>query len=260
MGRISEKRNGRGKNKRAVVNSVFGCAFAAILLAFLTGCSNTKEDSSTAEITREESIDDKLAQIMELNPDIFGWIYVPDTIINAPLLQNSDGDDEYYLYHNYDNEFDINGSVFIESANLRDMTDFNEIIYGKANESTGFSDLYKFKDKAFFDSHETIYVYIDGNALTYEIILAYERENTNILEQYDLTYASGCSKFIEDMYGARSMNKYVRDGWDDVIVPENFLITLTALEEDNADKQYVVVACLVGDAAGTIDRWFDVEE
>ncbi|MCR4832020.1 MAG: class B sortase [Butyrivibrio sp.] len=222
-----------------------------LLAGTLSGCSGEKEEE-------ELSVDETLKIVRETNEDIFGWIYVPGTSINGPLLQNKDGEDDFYLYHNYLKEFDTDGAVFIESANLPDMTDFNEIIYGKPNSSTGFIDLYSFEDKDFFDQHDTMYIYLDGNALTYVIFMVYERENNNILEKYDLTYASGCQQFIDEINTTKSMNKHVREGWENMIETNNFIVTLTAVD-DSSDKQLVVMGCLVGDAAGTIDRWFDVE-
>ena len=247
-----EKKAYRQFNKaKKVFDKILWASMAAALI-ILAGCNSS--DKSETKLSVEEN----LQLVQESNEDIFGWIYVPGTDINGPLLQNKDGEDDYYLYHNYMDEFDINGAVFIESANLPTMTDFNEVIYGKPNESTGFDDLYQFEDEEFFDQHDSMYIYINGNALTYVIFMAYERENANILEQYDLTYASGCQQFINDMNTAKSMNKNVRDGWENMIETDNFIVTLTAVSE--GDKQLVVMGCLVGDAAGTIDRWFDVEE
>ena len=45
----------------------------------------------------------------------------------------------------------------------------------------------------------------------------------------------------------------LREGWEG-ITPYHFLITLTTQREDDADRQFVVLAILTQDAAGTIDR------
>ncbi len=55
------------------------------------------------------------------------------------------------------------------------------------------------------------------------------------------------------MYGARSMTMNLREGWEG-ITPYHFLLTLTTQREENADRQFVVIAILTEDAAGTIDR------
>ena len=107
-------------------------------------------------------------------------------------------------------------------------------------------------DKYFFDKHETAYLYLDGNVLTYEIFAAYERENTSLLRSYDFTYLDGCQQFLDDLYGTREMTMNIREGWEGV-TPYHFLITLTVQKKD-VDRQFVVLAILTEDAAGTIDR------
>ena len=135
------------------------------------------------------------------------------------------------------------------------MCDFNTVLHGKtgAEENGLFADLYRFANPDFFEDHEKLYIYLDGNVLTYEIFAAYERENTSLIRTYDFTYMAGCQQFLDDLYGVREMGRNIRDGWDD-LTPYHFLITLTTQKEDNPDRQFVVIAALIDDAAGTIDR------
>lgn len=189
------------------------------------------------------------------NPDIFGWLHIPDTAIDAPILQSTEADD-YYETHNAMKEADEGGALYIEVANLSSMCDFNTVIHGRTaedGESGLFADLYQFADPDFFDSHEQMYIYLDGNVLTYEIFAAYERENTSLLRTYDFTYIAGCNQFLEDLYGIRDMSMMLRAGWDEV-TPYHFLVTLTTTKSDNPDRQFVVVAALIDDPAGNIDR------
>lgn len=58
---------------------------------------------------------------------------------------------------------------------------------------------------------------------------------------------------MNDLYSIRDMTMNLREGWEG-ITPYHFLITLTTQREDDADRQFVVLAILTQDAAGTIDR------
>ena len=205
------------------------------------------------ETANDAAID--FAALKAENPEIFGWLYIPDTAIDAPILQSVEADD-YYEIHNAMKEVDEGGALYIEAANLSSMCDFNTVIHGKTaedGESGLFADLYQFADPDFFDSHEQMYVYLDGNVLTYEIFSAYERENTSLLRTYDFTYIDGCNQFLEDLYGIRDMSMMLRTGWDEV-TPYHFLVTLTTTKGDNPDRQFVVLAALIEDPAGNIDR------
>ena len=205
------------------------------------------------ESAKDASVDMKALQ--EENPDIFAWLYIPDTDIDAPVLQSAEADD-YYENHNAYREDDDGGALYTELANLKNMCDFNTVIHGKTlsdSEEGTFADLYRFADPDFFAEHGDVYFYLDGNLLTYTVFAAYERENTSLIRSYDFTYGTGCQQFLEDVYSTREMGKNLREGWEE-ITPYHFLLTLTTQKESDPDKQFVVIALLVGDAAGEIDR------
>lgn len=214
------------------------------------------ESAGGAGIAGESAMDAQIdfSVLKEENPDIFAWIYIPETAIDCPVLQSEEADD-FYESHNAYGQADDAGAVYIELANLTSMCDFNTVLHGKteADGSGVFADLYQFADPDFFEKHENIYLYLEDNVLTYEIFAAYERENTSLLRSYDFTYLEGCEQFLADLYGVREMTMNLREGWEGV-TPYHFLITLTTQREEAADRQFVVIAILTQDAAGTIDR------
>lgn len=213
-----------------------------------------RETTGLANETAQDAEID-FAVLQEENPEIFAWIQVPDTDIDYPILQSFEADD-FYETHNAYGVKDTEGALYIEAANLNTMCDFNTVIHGKTDsngEEGLFSDLYLFANPDFFDSHENIYIYLPDNVLTYEVFAAYERENTSLIRTYDFTYQAGCQQFLDDLYDTREMSMNIRAGWEDV-TPYHFLITLTTQKDTNPEKQYVVIAALIEDAAGTIDR------
>ena len=209
-------------------------------------------ENITGESAEDAQID--FGVLREKNPDIFAWIYIPDTEIDCPVLQSEESD-TFYEDHNAYGEEDDTGAVYIELANLTSMCDFNTVLHGKTGtDGVGlFADLYRFANPDFFDDHEYVYLYLDGNVLTYEIFAAYERENTSLIRTYDFTYLSGCQQFLSDLYGTRDMAMNLWEGWENVSA-YNYVITLTTQKEENEESQFVVIAVLVEDAAGTIDR------
>ncbi len=239
---------------------------ATLVSALLCGCSATSDNKEVSSETggRNESASDShvdFQKLREENSDIFAWLYVPDTGIDYPICQSSEGDDSYYMSHDSYGEESPDGAVYIESANMSNMCDFNEVVHG-ANTGDGrlFSDVEKFLDRAYFEDHEYIYVYTEGNALIYYVFAAYTRENTRLLAQYDFSYASGCNEFLDEIYSNRSMNKIIRSGWENALDAENFIITLTTNSSLDPSEQVVVVGCLVGDVQGVIDRYVDYSE
>lgn len=243
----------RGMKTRRIVVGILLLAMA------LGGCGKSEArdlDGEPITVSEDTSYID-VAKLREGNSDIFAWLNVPGTNIACPVLQSSEGDDSFYTNHNFLKNVDVNGAVYIEAANLQDMCDFNTVVHGSSyTEDAPFDQLDRYLDKAFFDENEYIYVYLDGNALAYYIFAAYLRDNERLVEQYDFSYASGCQDFIDEIFESRSMSKLVREGWEGQVKPENFLITLTTTNAETG-KQLVVVGTLIGDVAGTIDRYVD---
>ena len=237
-----------------------------ISLIALVGCGlkTSKADETANKGGRDESATDSHVDIGELkktNSDIFAWLYIPDTEIDYPVLQNDHGDDSFYKDHNMLKESDPNGALYIEAANLTNMCDFNEVIHGSSpSDGTMFAGLGKFLDRTYFEERPYIYCYLEGNALIYYTFAAYTRNNNRMLEQYDFTNAHGCQDFLDEIYSSRSMNKIIRSGWENAVTPKNFIITLVTQDPADPSKQIVLVGCLVGDVAGTIDRDIDYSD
>ncbi len=238
------------------------------LLGMTTGllaCGNSRdavsEVDSSLETGASTNMTAELGRMIEKNPDVFGWLYVPGTGINYPIAQNIDGDDTYYLTHDPGGvEESDKGGIYIESANLMDMCDFNTVIHGKTtSDGDMFSELWNFADADFFKEHDQFYIFLPDNTLTYEIWTAYDAPNENILSSYDLTEEEGCVRYLEDMKNNWNSKTNFREGWDEGVDPDNFLVTLSTVDEKYPDRQWIVVGCLVGDEAGTIDRPAETE-
>jgi sortase B len=234
------------------------------MAVILTSCkSQTGTSDSGAAGTMGETATDGSVEVQSViaqNPDIFGWIYIPGTNIDYPIAQNVDGDDSYYESHDSTGFSESDkGGIYIGAANLMDMTDFNTVIHGKTtSDGDMFSELWNFSDEKYFNEHDKFAIFIEGNVLEYEIWTAYQRENTNLLEKYDFTEYEGCDQFLTEMKRDWTTATNIREGWEQGVDPENFLVTLTTTDPKDPSKQWVVVGCMIGDAAGTINR--DLEQ
>lgn len=187
------------------------------------------------------------------NPEIFAWLYVPGTDIDRPILQSGVADD-YYISHTADGKTGAAGALYTEMPNLMNMCDFNTIIHGKDDaEGALFYDLYQFEDSDFFAEHDTFYIYLPDNLLTYTIVAAYHDEGSDILRRHDYTTLAGCQDYLTQMYGTRAMGKNLRNGWEG-LSPYHFLVTLDGDISADGQSQYVVIGVLAEDAAGTIER------
>ncbi len=104
-------------------------------------------------------------------PDIRGRIIIPGTEIDFPIVQGEDND--FYLDHDYDGSYYINGGVFIDHLHKGDFSDQNTVIYGH-NVRIGyiFHDLDKFRDKNFVKNHSEIIIDTPKGRRTFEVVCA----------------------------------------------------------------------------------------
>lgn len=95
---------------------------------------------------------DALAQI---NEDVVGWIYIPDTNIHYPIVQGSTN--EEYLYQMFDGVYAMAGSIFLDYRCQPDFSGRNSVIYGHhMKDNTMFTALEGYKDQPFYDAHDTV--------------------------------------------------------------------------------------------------------
>ncbi len=128
------------------------------------------ETSVFGESAADGQID--FSMLQEQNPDIFAWLYIPGTNIDLPVLQ-SPVSDEYYITHDIWGHENATGAVYTEMPNLMNMCDFNTVIHGDdLEEGSPFKELHRFEEADFFTAHETFYLYLPDNVLTYEVFAA----------------------------------------------------------------------------------------
>lgn len=95
----------------------------------------SKNNTITPEETPAEPSDNlespiknkELESLLEINPDTVGWLTVPNTNIDYPVVKTTDND--YYLDHNYEKKYDYNGWVFMHYYNSTHNLDKNTIIF-----------------------------------------------------------------------------------------------------------------------------------
>ena len=89
--------------------------------------------------------------------DVIGWLYLPDTAINYPVVQGSNND--YYLDHFLDGSTNVGGSLFADYTCPDDFSGQNTIIYGhNMRDGSMFALVDDYTDQAFYDAHPVMYL------------------------------------------------------------------------------------------------------
>ncbi len=115
-----------------------------------TGNDDNQQKDDAAEEEPEmtdEQIRQQIQQLQKINPDIIGWIKIPNTVIDYPVLQSSESDPEYYLYRDYKGEYTKYGSIFLQADTALDGSDQNMMLYGHSmKDGRMFAQLLTFSD------------------------------------------------------------------------------------------------------------------
>lgn len=115
-----------------------------------------------------------LKNLQEVNPDVVGWITIPDTDVNYPILQT--GDNRFYLNKTWKKQASTVGSIFMECQNRADLSQFNTLIYGhNMKDGSMFSVLRSYLEQGpYWEEHPYVYIAVENDVRRYDIYAAYE--------------------------------------------------------------------------------------
>lgn len=102
----------------------------------------------------ENDIDQKetFASLQEKIPDLCGWLSIPDTKIDYPVVQGNNNME--YVNKNVEGKYEISGSIFLDYQNNADFQDAYQIVYGHHMKNGAmFGELLSFAESEFFNQH-----------------------------------------------------------------------------------------------------------
>ncbi len=180
--------------------------------------------------------------LYSLNKRLIGWVKIDDTYIDYPVLQTVNND--YYLNHNFDQEEDKNGSIFLDKDCSIYPRSTNLILYGHHMRSGRmFGQLNKYSSEKFYKEHKYIQfdtIYEKG---TYEVMYVFRskiyEESEIVFKYYQFTDAVSETEFESNMMQMADMSLY------DTGVSAEYgdeLLTLSTCDYYTSDGRFVVVA------------------
>lgn len=177
---------------------------------------------------------------------LIGWLTFDDKTIGGesgfPVMQTVDN--EYYLRHNMDQEYDKNGTIFMDKDCDVVKPSTNFIVYGhhmKSGKMFGKLDLYE--DQEYCEEHPYIYfdtIYEKG---TYKVMYVFRsrvyNESEIVFKYYQFIDANSEQEFDSYMEEMASMSLY------DTGVTAQYgdqLLTLSTCDYQEKNGRFVVVA------------------
>ncbi len=117
----------------------------------------TVDKSSGKKEQKQLFVLKQFESLYQKNKNLIGWIKIDGTQIDYPVMKSINGNGEYYLDHNFDQEEDRNGTLFMDDACDVIRPSENWIIYGHNMKSGAmFGGLNKYKSESYYKEHPVV--------------------------------------------------------------------------------------------------------
>lgn len=183
----------------------------------------------------------ELKELYAQNQDLVGWINVPGTNIDYPVVQTP-GNANYYLYRGFDKKYSSWGCLYVrEVCDVFTPSD-NVVIYGHhMKDNTMFAQLDKYKKKDFWQEHQTFTFDTLYERHTYQVIAVF-KTSANIGKGFsyhtfnDAHSEEEFNEFMKQVHKLQFYNTGVTAEYGDM------LLTLSTCEYTLDNGRFVVIA------------------
>ena len=180
--------------------------------------------------------------LYQKNKKLIGWLKIDDTNIDYPVMQTDNN--EYYLDHNYNQEYDKNGSIFLDYNCSVYPRSTNMIVYGHHMKSGNmFGNLQKYAKESYYKKHSMITFDTIYEKAQYEVMYVFRsqvyNDNDIVFKYYQFIEANSETEFDSYMQEMSKLSLY------DTGVTAQYgdsLLTLSTCDSSQTDGRFVVVA------------------
>ena len=198
---------------RIILFIVFACLFIYSLYRIITWHKNNKDNNRINETLHEYIKTDTndeykidFDKLKELNSDTVAYLKVDNTNIDYVVVQGKDND--YYLEHNFEKNYNRSGWIFVDFKNKLDGTDKNIVIYGHNTiDKSMFGSLHSTLKSDWFEENKdsTIVLVTPNEVIKYKIFSTYKIDNE---EYYITTDFSGNEEYMKFLNVIKSRSYY----------------------------------------------------
>lgn len=180
------------------------------------------------------------ADLFSLNPDFAGWLQIPGTDIDYPVMQTPE-DPEYYLGRNFYGEETDRGSIFADGKCDLVRPSENIILHGHhMRDGSMFGSLIDYKDQSFWEEHKYIFFDTIKETHTYEVIAVFI-SSVNAGADFPYYQFVDSDEIGYDSFIRLCKKNALYDTGVDAVYGEN-LLTLSTCEYTADNNRFVVVA------------------
>jgi len=152
------------------------------------------------EFDVEPAMLEKFIELYEQNPDIIGWIRIPGTEVDYPVVQSPFSDWDYYLNRDFYGEHDLHGIPYIWPQHDIIEDDLIFIFGHNMRDGSRFADVINYFDYDFFEDHPVIEFYTLYEEGRFEVAFAFQVFVVENVNQYYYHPQRGTADQVEFPY------------------------------------------------------------
>jgi sortase B len=181
-------------------------------------------------------------QLLSINPDGIGYLYIPSINIRLPMVQSDDND--FYLTHTFNKATNSSGCLFEDYRITDGLSSTNVIIYGhnmKNGRMFGLLSRYESEDFYFTEGHDTFLIYTENVVRQYRIFSAYICDPLSDTYTFNFSTLSSLRSYAKKM---KALSIY-DTGVD--IDETTQVVTLSTCTSDGS-KRFIIQGTFVAEA------------
>ena len=181
----------------------------------------TKEDDEEKYVVDFEKLKEK-------NSDIVAWLKVKGTNIETTVVKSTNND--YYLTHNFNKEYNSAGWIFADYKNKVDGTDKNLVIYGhNMRDDSMFGSLKWVINEDWYNNEDNKYITLitENETQVYEVFSVYQTEKEDYYIQTNFNTEKEFNTF------AQTIKKRSKKDFNVDVNKEDNILTLSTCANNN---------------------------
>lgn len=232
------------KQKTKKLDIILMCFFIILLLysgtkIVLWYINNQNNKKISEEISQFVTVDETktdneekyvidFEKLKEKNSDTVAWLKVNGTNIEYPVVKTKNND--YYLTHNFNKEYNSAGWIFADYKNKLDGTDKNLVIYGhNMRDDSMFGSLKKVINEEWYNNEDNRYITLINESQTqiYEVFSVYQIEKEDYYIQTNFNTEEEFNTF------AQTIKKRSKKDFNVNVSGEDNILTLSTCANNN---------------------------
>ncbi len=204
----------------------------------LTTADNEETNSTNEPVATKipaPRFNDGFQRLLERNKDTVGWIIIPGTKINYPVVQSEDN--EYYLNRNFDRNKTSWGAIFMDYRNSIDEMGRHSILYGhNMNDGSMFAGITRYAKPEFFKRNAIIQFDTLHESVQWEVFAAYETSVDFYFIQTEFRSKRDYADFLDSLVARSSVESNV------LVTSDDQILTLSTCARSSDENRFVVHA------------------